>query len=458
MMEYFDVVIVGGGPGGLAAAKGASENGAEKVLLLERENETGGVLNQCIHDGFGLHRYKKQLSGPEYASRALKEADSAGCKITTGAIVTMVTRNHEVTYVSTSGIKTVKAGAVVLATGCRERTRGAICIPGYRPAGVYTAGVAQNLVNTKNIMIGKRILILGSGDIGLIMARRLTLEGAEVVAVVEIQDTPCGLMRNISQCLNDFNIPLLLSHTVTKIIGKERLSAVEISKVDKNKNPIKGTEEVIDVDTLILSVGLIPENELARKVGIELSLNGGVKTDDFLETSVPGIFAAGNSRKVMDLADYVSQQGEIAGRNAASFALGVEPAKWVDGVSDDARKGLPPDDCIICPMCPNGCQIYEDKNNVPVGHRCKKGEAFFKQEVISPERILTTTIRINNGEIPLLPVRSTTMVRRSEMKRIIRELSEIVINAPVHEGSIVIEGIGENGVSFIAERNIAIKQ
>ena len=313
-------VIIGGGPGGLAAAAELKKNGIDDILILEREHTPGGILRQCIHDGFGLTRFGETLSGPEYAQRFIDDVKKQGIEIVTDATVIGLTRDRKVTAASKDGLLQYQADAVILTMGCRERTRGALSIPGERPAGVFTAGTAQAYINLKNKMVGKNVIILGSGDIGMIMARRMTLEGAKVQAVFEIQPYPSGLPRNIEQCLNDYQIPLYLSHTVTKIIGHNRLEAVEVSQVDENMQPIPGTEKRYDCDTLILSVGLIPENELSLMAGVELDpRTKGAVVDEFYQTSVPGIFAAGNVRHVHDLVDFVSLEAERLAKSVAAY-------------------------------------------------------------------------------------------------------------------------------------------
>lgn len=315
-----DLIIVGAGPAGLAAAIEAKKRGIGSILVIEREPVPGGILNQCIHDGFGLVKFQEALTGPEYAGRYIDEAEKSGVEILTNAMVQDISCDKVVTAISPDGIKSYQAAAIILAMGCRERTRGAICIPGTRPAGVFTAGVAQNLINIKNVMVGKNIVILGSGDIGLIMARRLTLEGAKVLAVIEKLPYSSGLQRNIVQCLDDFDIPLLLSHTVTNIEGKERVKSVTVAKVDEKGNPVRGTSRKYECDTLILSVGLIPENELSVNAGVRMDdITGGALVDENLQTSIPGIFACGNALQVHDLVDYVSAEGELAARSAAVF-------------------------------------------------------------------------------------------------------------------------------------------
>lgn len=315
-----DLIIVGAGPAGLAAAIEAKKRGLKDILVLERESVAGGILNQCIHDGFGLIKFNEALTGPEYAKRYIDEAIKASVEIITNVMVQDISSDKVVTTISPDGIRIYKSKAVILAMGCRERTRGAICIPGTRPAGVFTAGVAQNLVNIRNVMVGKNVVILGSGDIGLIMARRLTLEGARVLAVVEKLPYSSGLQRNITQCLEDFNIPLLLSHTVTNIEGKERVTGVTISKVDEKGNIMRGTSKKFNCDTLILSVGLIPENEVSMNAGVVIDeTTGGAKVDENLQTSIPGIFACGNVLQVHDLVDYVSAEGELAAKSAVNY-------------------------------------------------------------------------------------------------------------------------------------------
>jgi NADPH-dependent 2,4-dienoyl-CoA reductase/sulfur reductase-like enzyme len=318
-----DLVVIGAGPAGLAAAISAYKNGLQNLVIVERNCWLGGILPQCIHDGFGLEIFKKQLTGPEYAQRYVDELEKLRIPYLLDSMVLEVTPEKKVFVASPKGLLCFNAKTVILAMGCRERTRGQISIPGTRPAGVFTAGVAQNLINLKNVMVGKNVVILGSGDIGLIMARRLTLEGAKVHAVVEILPHTNGLPRNIQQCLIDFNIPLLLSHTVTEIHGQNRVEAVTISAVDKDLKPIKGKEQKIPCDTLLLSIGLIPENDISKNFGVKLSqVTGGAIVDENLETSVSGVFACGNALHVHDVVDFVTLEAEKAGKSAAKYVLG----------------------------------------------------------------------------------------------------------------------------------------
>ena len=322
-MKTCQLAIIGGGPAGLAAACAAYDAGLRDILILERDRELGGILNQCIHNGFGLHHFKEELTGPEYAGRFIEMLRSTSVRVLSDTMVLDVTPEKHVCCVNTiDGYQEIAAQAVVLAMGCRERTRGAISIPGTRCSGIFTAGAAQRYVNIEGSMVGKRIVILGSGDIGLIMARRMTLEGAKVLACVELMPYSSGLNRNIVQCLHDFDIPLYLSHTITDIQGKDRLERVVVSEVGPDRRPIPGTEMVFDCDTLLLSVGLIPENELTRRAGIDMDRRtNGPRVFENMETSIPGVFACGNVVHVHDLVDFVTAEAEKAGRSAAEYVL-----------------------------------------------------------------------------------------------------------------------------------------
>jgi len=328
-MKQYDIVVIGGGPAGLAAGIAAKKAGINDLLILERDATLGGILNQCIHNGFGLHTFKEELTGPEYAARFVKQAEDAEVPYKLGAMVLSISPDKVITYMSKAeGLVQISAKAIILAMGCRERPRGALNIPGFRPAGIYSAGTAQRLINIEGYSVGKEVVILGSGDIGLIMARRMTLEGAKVKVVAELMPYSGGLKRNIVQCLDDYGIPLKLSHTVVGIEGDKRLTGVTIAKVDENRRPIPGTEEHYSCDTLLLSCGLIPENELTREIGAEMNrVTSGPNVDDKLQTNVEGVFACGNVLHVHDLVDYVSQEAALAGENAAAYVMGQKAEK-----------------------------------------------------------------------------------------------------------------------------------
>ena len=391
-MREYELIVVGGGPAGLAAALAAWENGLRNILVLERDSALGGILNQCVHNGFGLHRFKEELTGPEYAGRFIDMLSGTDIRVRTDAMVLSVAPDRTVQYISPAdGCRTVRASAVVLAMGCRERTRGAISVPGDRCAGIFTAGAAQRFINIEGQMVGRRVVILGSGDIGLIMARRMTLEGAKVLACVELMPYSGGLNRNIVQCLHDYDIPLYLSHTVTDIVGRERLEKGVVSRVDERRQPVPGTEMVFECDTLLLSVGLLPENELTRALGAEMDprTNGAVVYEN-METSIPGVFACGNVLQVHDLVDFVSAESGRAGAAAADYVLrgGAVPQRVIPVENGSAVTYTVPQR-IRAEAAGDGVQIFFRVNRV-FGKSVvtvKRGEtqiARFKRDHMAP--------------------------------------------------------------------------
>ena len=394
--EDVEVAVIGGGPAGMAAAAAAREAGAERVLLVERGEELGGILNQCIHDGFGTKVFGEALTGPEYAQIYLDKLHEAKVSYSLNAMALDLSADRELTVCSTEGMRRIRAKSVVLTMGCRERPRGAIGIPGSRPAGVYTAGVVQAYTNLHNIMVGERIVVLGSGDVGLIMARRLTLEGAQVLCVAEILPYPSGLARNVVQCLDDFGIPLYLRTTVVEIHGNQRINGVTLAEIGPRGGIVRGTKRYLACDTLMLSVGLIPENELSKKAGVALSpITGGPIVDEDFQTSIPGIFAAGNALQVHDLVDYASLEGEAAGRQAASYANTGKGRQA--NIAVDAGRGIR----YVVPQWISGTEAVDfsmrvvapEKDRNVVFRRDGQVVRRLKQSVVAPSSMIRVRLR-----------------------------------------------------------------
>ena len=413
-----DVAIIGGGPAGLAAAVAAKKEGAEKVLIVERDNALGGILQQCIHPGFGLKRFNEELTGPEYYGRFVAEAKEQGVEYMLNAMVLQVNpeANEIICTSSEKGLTKITAGSIVLAMGCREKTRANIMVPGTRPSGLYTAGSAQRLVNRQNIMVGKKVVILGSGDIGMIMARRMTLEGAQVVMVFELMDYLAGLTRNRVQCLDDFNIPLKLAHTITRIEGNERVTGVWIAPVDEKKAPIKEKEEFVECDTVLFSVGLMPENELTRKASIQIDpITNGAVLNQYMQTSAPSVFACGNVVHVNDLVDNVSEESARAGKYAARFAMNKFPAvkKTVKCVTGRNVRYL----------CPQKIEITEEAEEVCLYFRVLWPElgatlvARCGDEVIARKK----EFRVNPGEMNHIMIDTSKLTGNEVIVEVVKE-------------------------------------
>ena len=423
MISKRSVVIIGGGPAGLAAAQSVKENGVDDVLILERDKELGGILNQCIHNGFGLHTFKEELTGPEYAGRFIEKVKELGIEYKLNTMVLDIAPDKTVTAINDEdGIFMIKADAVILCMGCRERPRGALNIPGTRPSGIFSAGTAQRLVNRERFMPGKKVVILGSGDIGLIMARRMTLEGAEVKAVAELMPYSGGLKRNIVQCLNDFNIPLLLSHTVTDIKGKDRVEAVVISEV-KDGKPVPGTEVEYECDTLLLSVGLLPENELSKTAGVELSrITNGPVVNESLETNIPGVFACGNVLHVHDLVDYVSEEAKNAGRHAAQYVLSGNKEA---GTKEERTVKITPENGVRYTV---PVSVRPDEMDDELTVRFRVGNVYkniFLSVYLGDERILHRKRPVvAPGEMEQIILKKSDLLARPEVSEVIIRLEE----------------------------------
>lgn len=406
-----DVVIIGGGPAGLAAAVSAKKQGANEVLIIERDNALGGILQQCIHPGFGLTRFKEELTGPEYYSRFVDEANELGVEymLDTMALEVDGDAKKVICVSSKYGLTEVTAGSIILSMGCRERTRANVVIPGTRPAGLYTAGSAQRLINRQNVMVGKKVVILGSGDIGMIMARRMSLEGATVVAVVELMDYLAGLTRNRVQCLDDFGIPLRLAHTITKIEGNERVTGVKIAPVDANKKPILEKEEYIECDTVLFSVGLIPENELSKKAGIKINpVTNGPEVNQYMQTSVPSMFACGNVVHVNDLVDNVSSESEQAGKSAALYALGK--------LNGSAKEVSVKTGNNVRYVCPQKLVVGEKGEDVYLYFRVLAPTNDVVLKVLSGDEVIAKKkeLRVNPGEMCNVKV-NTAKIKTNEI-------------------------------------------